>query len=135
MRPLEDLYANVPPDLADADEALRQYGRWSAARSERLGCGSAERNYAAPFRNYDARREPREPMMPARDVVRAHRAFVSVPDLERVVLSVLYVPRRQPIEQQLRLLRITPKQCRERHTVGLRLFANLWRLQAARICA
>jgi hypothetical protein len=51
-----------------------------------------------------------------------------VPDQERVVLTILYVPQRMPLEQQLRLLRVPPRLCRERHQRGLQMFWTLWRL-------
>jgi hypothetical protein len=126
---LESFYAQIPAQLEQADAVLTQYGRWAAARSAKSGtCGSVERAYCAPSRNYEERRDPREALMPALEAVRAQRAFIAVPDLERAVLSVLYVPRRQPVEQQLRLLRVAPRQCRERHAAGLRMFHNLWLL-------
>ena len=55
---------------------------------------------------------------------------VRVPDQERVVLTILYVPQRMPLEQQLRLLRVPPRLCRERHQRGLQMFWTLWRLTA-----
>jgi len=53
-----------------------------------------------------------------------------VPDLERVVLTILYVPQRLPVEQQLRVLRVPPRLCWERHQRGLQMFWTLWRLTA-----
>ena len=53
-----------------------------------------------------------------------------MPDVERAVLTVLYVPQRMPVEQQLRLLRVPPRLCRERHLRGLQMFSTLWRLTA-----
>lgn len=45
-------------------------------------------------------------------------------------VMILYVPQRLPLEQQLRLLRVTPRLCRERHLRGLQMFWTLWRLTA-----
>jgi hypothetical protein len=66
------------------------------------------------------------PGLTAQDALICQRALARVSDAERVVLAVLYVPRRITAEQQLRMLRIPPRISRDRHLCGLRQFAN-WR--------
>ena len=48
--------------------------------------------------------------------------------MERAVLAVLNVPRRMPVDQQFRLLRLPPRLTQQRHLSGLRMFDNLRRL-------
>ena len=38
-RPRMNIAADIPLDLADADEALTLYGRWAADRESRRRCG------------------------------------------------------------------------------------------------
>ena len=123
----QDIAAPIPQSLADADEVLRLYGRWAMDRHHKRHCGSAEGRYKIPPNDDD--REPKEFVMPLQDALAAQRALSLVPDVERIVLSILYIPRRQPAEVQLRLLRIPPRLSQERHLRGLRMFANLYRVQ------
>jgi hypothetical protein len=123
---IEALYAEIPAHLADADAAMSGYGRWAASRDRARGVATVDREYRPPWRGYDERREPGEPMMPALEALRAHRAFIAVAARPRAVLALLYVPHRKPIELRLRLLGLVPRQCRELHLDGLRMFRNHW---------
>lgn len=66
--------------------------------------------------------------MTLQDALICQRALARVPDRERVVLAVLYIPRRTPPEVQLRILRIPPQLSQQRHLLGLRIFNNMRRL-------
>lgn len=123
---LPDIAAPVPPDLAHVDELLTAYGRWATQRSRGSNrCGSAERLYRRPAADDDPRRNPGPTTMTAADAMRVQRALALVPELERRALAVLYVPNRLPVAAQLRMLRMKPEQCRERHAAGLRMLALL----------
>lgn len=124
----ENLSADIPAELREADELLTRYGRWACDRRHRRRCGSAEGRYRAPANDDD--RQPRELLQPDFEALQCQRALARVPDLERVVLTVLYVPQRVPVELQLRLLRVPPRLCRERQLRGLRMFWTQWRLGA-----
>lgn len=131
MKKLTPFLAEIPERLREADEALNAYGRWARDRHTRRRCGSAEGHYKAPPNDDD-----RQPVIPGLSTPQwsvIHRALVRVPGLERVVLHVVYVPKRQPIEQQLRLLKIPHALCAQRHLAGLGMFANLWRVESIRL--
>lgn len=123
MRRLENFSADIPASLQRADYILTRYGRWAMARRVHHRCGSAEGAYRAPQNDSD--RVPRELVMPLHDAMRAQRALAKVPMLERMVLAILYIPQRMPVEAQLRRLRVQPSQARERHLYGLRVFADI----------
>lgn len=53
---------------------------------------------------------PGEPMLSSAEALVAQRSLARVADRERVVLTVLYVPKRLPVAAQLRILRI-PRSC------------------------
>lgn len=121
--------AEIPDRLRDADELLTQYGRWASDRDTARRCGSAERYYRPEgWQAVDARREPKPVGMHIDVAMQCQRALARVPDRERIVLQVLYVPRRLPPEAQLRILRIPPRLSQERHRTGLTMFANLFRV-------
>jgi hypothetical protein len=129
--------ADIPPDLVDSDEALTRYGRWACDRDSRSRrCGSAERHFD---RSTDARESleayierraqvPRGPGMTPAEAMLVQRALARVPDLQRTVLAILYIPRRLPPEAQLRILRIPPELSADRHLRGLRMFDNMRRV-------
>lgn len=119
-----NIAADIPASLADADDMLRRYGRWAMHRHRKLRCGSAEGQYHCPPNDDD--REPREQLMLNADALACQRALARVPDRERIVLAILYVPNRLPAEAQLRMLRIPPRLSQERHLVGLRYFSNTY---------
>lgn len=124
----------VPDDLVWADDLLTRYGRWAVSGGRGVrGCGSAERAYRAPaVADDDIRRTPAPVALDAAQAVMIQRTLIRVPDRERVILHVLYVPRPQPIAAQLRMLQVMPRDCRARHAAGLRMFANLYRVVAPR---
>ena len=122
MMPMHNIAADIPPSLRDADELLHRYGRWAMHRHKKQHCGSAEGRYTIPPNDDD--REPREVIMATHEAMVCQRALARVPDRERVVLAILYVPRRLPAEVQLRMLRIPPRLSQERHLLGLRVFGN-----------
>ena len=119
---LHDICASIPQDLKPADDLLHKYGRWCKDRARLHRCGSAERMYRAPQDDID--REPRPVLMHIDQAMACQRALYRVPEQERMVLTVLYVPRRIPVEVLLRRLRIPPRLSQERHLRGLRMFAN-----------
>jgi len=120
----QNLSADIPQNLQEADERLTRYGRWAMERDRRHRCGSAEGRYRS-FQD-DEDRAPKEVLQHIDEALACQRALAKVPELERAVLVILYVPKRLPIEAQLRLAKIPARLCRERHLQGLRMFANLW---------
>ena len=129
-KPRTQIYADLPHDLNDADELLQRYGQWAIEHSSGGGrCGSAEGNYRAERGDaLEARREPKQVGLHTDVALRCQRALISVPDRERIVLTILYVPKRLPIEAQLRLLRIPPALSQERHKLGVRMFWNRYQI-------
>lgn len=133
MSPLEDIAAAVPPNLAQADEMLTRYGRWARASGRGGTPYTVDRQYIREadrresLEAYQRRRESalREMLLTVADAMRVQRALARVPDRERIVLAVLYVPRKVSPREQLRILRIPPRLSRERHLAGLRMFWNL----------
>ena len=125
-RPFENIAAEIPADLQMADQLLTRFGRWAMHRHKKQRCASAEGAYVTPPNDDD--RQPRAIQMPVADAMAVQRALAQVPERERIVLEILYVPRRWPVEAQLRRLRIPPRLCRERHALGLRMFWNRWRV-------
>jgi len=120
---------DITPNLSAADDLLTRYGRWAADRSSAHRCGSVERNYRPEgWHAVDARREPKPVQMHIDLAMQCQRALARVPDAERIVLQILYVPRRMPAEAQLRRMRIPPRISQERHRVGLVMFWNLVRV-------
>lgn len=125
-KPPEQIAADIPDDLADADELLQAFGRWAMFRIVRGRCGSAEGAYQA--KPGEEARAPREILMLNVDAMRVQKALSMLPTRLRIVLELLYVPRRQANgrlarpEMMLRLLRIPPYLARDRHAEGLRMF-------------
>lgn len=126
MTKRENIAAEIPTSLRYADDLLSAYGRWAADRPSARRCGSAEGNYRpGAGEALDARRETRQWSLRHDEAMLCQRALARVPDRERVVLSILYIPRRLLPEVQLRLMRIPPRLSRERHVAGLRMFDNI----------
>lgn len=121
-----EIAAEIPAGLRDADEVLVRYGRWAMHRHKKQRCGSAEGMFTTPPNDDD--RQPREMLMPGYQAIDVQRALYRVPELQRVVLAILYVPQRIPAVVQLRRLHIPPRLSRERHIDGLRMFANIHRV-------
>lgn len=124
-----NIAAEIPLNLQEADERLTRYGRWAMDRQLRRSCGSAEGRYRS-FQD-DEDRAPREMLQHIDEALACQRALAKVPELERKVLGILYVQQRLPIETQLRLARIPPRLCQERHLRGLRMFDNLYKAYVA----
>jgi len=122
---LESFAADIPEPLLWADELLTGYGRWATRRSGGRHCASAEGMYRAPRRGEYAPATA-QPTLSAAQAVGVNRALQRVPDANRTVLKVLYVPDRLPVAAQLRILRIPPSLCRIRHLDGLRMFSNVY---------
>ena len=124
--PLHNLSAEIPLELLDADERLRLYGRWAMHRHKKQRCGSAEGDYHVPPNDDD--REPREMILGPDAAMVCQRALARVPGRERIVLAILYIPHRLPAAAQMRILGIPPRTSQERHLLGLKLWANWWRI-------
>lgn len=116
----EDFRATIPAELKEADELLYRYGRWAMDRYRYGHCASAEGKYQAPPSDED--RQPREMLLSTTPAMRAHRALINVAFHQRQVLQILYVPKRLPVEAQLRMARIPARVCRDLHLTGLRMF-------------
>lgn len=126
MSKRENIAAEIPASLRYADEVLAAYGRWAADRPSAQRCGSAEGNYRPGAGEVlEQRRESKQWSLRHDEAMLCQRALSRVPDRERIVLSILYVPRRMPPEVQLRLMRIPPRLSRERQLAGLRMFDNI----------
>lgn len=135
-KPREQVYADLPPELYDADDVLQLYGQWAMDRGERRRCGSIEGNYRAGGVGVrEARREPVIRKLTTEDALRCQSALQSVPDAPRVVLTILYVPQRLPVEAQLRLLRIPPQLSRIRHLEGVKVFWTWYRMLSGTVPA
>lgn len=128
MSKRHQIAADVPHELAEADELLRKYGRTVMDRHRKEKCGSAEGDYKIPPNQDD--RDPKEVLLGVSDLTLVQRALIAVPDLFRQVLQILYVPKRLPAEAQLRRLQISPQLSAERHLEGLRLFASRHHVEA-----
>lgn len=138
-----DIAAEIPPALRQADETLAQYGRWATTHGGRGSrpatldrCYIREADRRESLEAFQRRREhvPDDPLMPTPEALVAQRALARVPDVERIVLAILYIPGRLPPQAQLRILRIPPQLSRVRHLAGLRMFDNLCRIAALDAC-
>lgn len=131
---LESFAADVPEALRDADKLLTDYGRWAVTRSrnrpatvDRQFIREADRRES--LEAYQRRRETiPNPLMPMQQAMLVQRTLARVADRERIVLAVLYVPRKLSVENQMAILRIPPQLSRVRHLAGLRMFDNLYRV-------
>ena len=122
-KPKLQIYADLPADLHDADELLQRYGQWAMDRGQKRRCGSAEGSYrAGGVGAQEARRTPTEMGMSTEEAIRCQRALTATPDRERIVLTILYVPQRLPMEAQLRLMHIPPRVSQQLHLLGIRRF-------------
>lgn len=128
MSKRHQIAADIPMELADADELLHKYGRSVMDRHKKQRCASAEGHYSIPPNDDD--REPREVLLGTSDVSLVQRALIAVPEILRQVLQILYVPKRLPAEAQLRRLQVPPKLAAERHLEGLRQFAARHRIES-----
>jgi hypothetical protein len=117
--------AVIPADLNETDERLTRYGRWAMDRQRRRSCGSAEGRYRSTQDDQD--RQPPEILQHIDEALACQRALARVPELERKVITILYIPRKLPVEAQLRMAHIPPRLCQERHLRGLRMFDNIFK--------
>lgn len=120
-----NLVQELPVNLRDTDERLTRYGRWAMDRMRRHRCGSAEGRYRSNQDDQD--RQPTEVLMHIDEALACQRALARVPEQERKVLVILYVPGKLPVEVQLRLAHIPPRLCQDRHLRGLRMFDNIFK--------
>lgn len=128
---LENFAADVPEDLLDADSLLTQYGRWAVARGggrpatlDRMYIREADRKES--LEAYMRRRETiPNPIMPTQSALAVQRALARVPERERIVLGVLYVPRKASVAEQLQIRRIPASLARIRFLAGLRIFDTI----------
>lgn len=126
----QQLYADLPAELLEADDILRRYGRWCRGGSGPARCGSAEGNYRAPQDDDD--RQPSEPAMPRADVDRVRCALGELPMMTLCVLQWLYV-KPGVLDFQMRRNGLQPRHIRERHLAGVQEFWHHWR-EAQRCC-
>jgi hypothetical protein len=119
---MENLAADLPPDLYAVDSLLERYGSWAVNHRRVHRCASAEGRYRAEVQR---RADNGQPLTRAQ-VLDAQRALAAVPDRLRTVLILLYIPRRVPVTALLRKNGITPAVCRERHVAGLREFERVF---------
>ena len=138
MSGLEQIAADIPPELAAVDSLLSRYARWACARSRGGRVHTVERMYVAETEKsaryaLDNRREAaygaatREPVMPTPEALAVQRALGQVPLPERQVLAALYIPGRVPAWKRLADLRVPPRLSQLRHVAGLRMLQNLLR--------
>jgi hypothetical protein len=134
MRKLEGFTAEIPQELHATEDRLTRYGQWARDHFVYRRCGSAEGAYRPPSNAAD---DPRRQARPATsridEIMQVHRALGALPDKERIVLHILYVPRRQPVAALLRMAGIPARLCRERHAAGLRMLDNRLRLLHSRL--
>lgn len=129
----ENFAADIPRDLVEADDLLTQYGRWATSYGARKGAPTLDRMFIREadrkesLEAYNRRRAhvPAAQLMSTPEAMNVQRALAKVPDQERIVLTILYIPKRQPVHMQVAALRLTPSLCRIRHLSGLRMFRHL----------
>ena len=123
----QQLYADLPTDLREADDILSRYGRWARGGYSPGRCGSAEGAYRSPQDDED--RKPREPVMPALEVERVKDALGRLPMMTLLVIQWLYIDTGQ-LHAKMRRHGIQPRHMRERHVEGVRLFWTGWQSSA-----
>jgi len=126
---MENLAADIPPELHAIDTLLERYGAWAVNKRRAHHCGSAEGRYRSDTGTPASDRAVRG--LTRAEVLDAQRALAAVPDRLRTVLVLLYIPRRVPLPALLRQRGITPAACRERHVAGLREFQRAFACMAA----
>lgn len=131
---LENIAADIPENLVRADELLTRYGRWATSGGRGGAPYTLDRQFirAADRREsleaYERRREAKILLMPVAQAMVVQRVLAKVSDRPRVILTVLYIPKKVSPREQLRILRIPPRLSRERHLEGLREFSRLYEL-------
>lgn len=120
----QQLYADLPPELHEADDILVRYGRWArGGGGSGARCGSAEGMYRAPKDDED--RQPREPLMPPLEVERVKSALGKLPMMTLLIISWLYVDV-GGLQAKMRKHGVQPRHMRERHLEGVRAFWREW---------
>lgn len=114
-----NLTSPIPEHLKYAEERLERYGRWAADRPQIKTCGSAEGRYKIPQDDLD--RQPKT-SSPIDEMMQCQRALAAVRKEERQVLAILYIPRKVPIEAQIRMFKLDKRMFPERHISGLKQF-------------
>lgn len=120
----QQLYADLPPELHEADNLLHRYGRWARGGGGGARCGSAEGMYRAPQDDED--RQPREPTLAPLDAERVARCLSKLPMMTLLVLQWLYVDTHS-LQAKMRKYGIQPMHMRERHLEGVQAFWKHWR--------
>jgi len=118
------LYADLPPELHEADDILKRYGRWARGGAGQGRCGSIEGHYQAPQNDDD--RRPRSPVMPMRDVDAVRGALATLPMMTLLVIQWLYVDS-SGLQAKMRKNGLKPRHMQERHLDGVALFWSAWR--------
>lgn len=137
-RALENIAAEVPLELADADALLAQYGRWAVSYSRGGKAHTLERQFVPEqdrFARYalERRREEaygratKEVIMTTPIAQLVQGCIGKLPQHERWVIQALYVPKRIPAAVQLQLLKISPQHSRVLHISGLKRFVRFAR--------
>lgn len=126
----EQIYADLPLELRQAEELLKAYGRWAKDRERPHTCGSAEGRYKPEEDGSEP--PPKAEGIPKPDeVLKISRALLAVPELERQILMAFYVPRREPVMAWLRRHKIPARVSRDRHMAGVRMFWNVYKRSGA----
>ena len=121
-----DISAPIPPNLKEADRLLHEYGQWAKDRPRLYGCASIWQNYVPNKGDaFEIRREPKPVYMHVDLAMKCQRALTRVPEKERLVLTILYVPQRRSAIALMRMNKIPPRLSQERHIDGLRMFNNI----------
>lgn len=120
-----NLTCEITSDLVLADKMLEVYGRWAADRPQIRTCGSAEGKYKSPQDDID-----RQPVSQVNidEMMACQKALAAVNEKERIVLTILYIPRKVPIQAQIRLYKLDQRVFPERHRSGLKQFDLLLHL-------
>lgn len=119
----QQLYADLPAELQEADDILTRYGRWARGGGGGARCGSAEGAYRAPQDDED--RKPREPIMPALEVERCQKSLCQLPMMTLLVIQWLYIDV-GGTQAKMRKHDIQPRHMRERHLDGVQRFWRAW---------
>lgn len=133
---LQAIAADIPPDLAEADDVLTRYGRWAVTSSRGGRPPTLDRQFRPEMDSHESyaswlercSRTPRDMPMPIKIAMLVQRTLARLPERERVVLAALYVPRRIHAATQLQILRVPPAHSRALHLIGLRRFDTSYRI-------
>lgn len=132
----ENIAAEIPGDLVDADETLCQYGRWAVTGSRGGRPVTPDRQFRPEMDRHESSaswaercsRPPRQALMTTKAALIVQRTLANLPDRERIVLACLYIPRRVSPVVQLQILKIPPSHSRALHMLGLRRFDSMHKI-------